>query len=73
MNCLTKTSFSPTYFTRHDNVLCRDVIKDDFGGKLPSGSPFRPDVRARPVYSADAVLPADGFLPSADAVKSVSK
>jgi hypothetical protein len=26
----------------------RDVIKDDFGGKLPSGRPFRPDVRARP-------------------------
>jgi hypothetical protein len=26
----------------------RDVIKDDFGGKLPSGRPFRPDVHARP-------------------------
>jgi hypothetical protein len=26
----------------------RDVIKDDFGGKLPFGLPFRPDVRARP-------------------------
>jgi hypothetical protein len=26
----------------------RDVIKDDFGGKLPSGRPFRPDVRTRP-------------------------
>jgi hypothetical protein len=25
----------------------RDVIKDDFGGKLPSGRLFRPDVRAR--------------------------
>jgi hypothetical protein len=25
-----------------------DVIKDDFGGKLPSGRPIRPDVRARP-------------------------
>jgi hypothetical protein len=25
----------------------RDVIKDDFGGKLPSGCPFRPDVRGR--------------------------
>jgi hypothetical protein len=25
----------------------RDVIKDDFGGKLPSGRPFRPDVRGR--------------------------
>jgi hypothetical protein len=24
----------------------RDVIKDDFGGKLPSGHPFRPDIRA---------------------------
>jgi hypothetical protein len=29
-------------------VQCRDVIKDDFGGKLPSGRPFRPDVHARP-------------------------
>jgi hypothetical protein len=28
--------------------LPRDVIKDDFGGKLPFGRPFRPDVRARP-------------------------
>jgi hypothetical protein len=28
-------------------VSLRDVIKDDFGGKLPSGRPFRPDVRAR--------------------------
>jgi hypothetical protein len=26
----------------------RDVIKDEIGGKLPSGRPFRPDVRARP-------------------------
>jgi hypothetical protein len=26
----------------------RDVIKHDFGGKLPSGRPFRPDIRARP-------------------------
>jgi hypothetical protein len=25
----------------------RDVIKDDFGGKLPSGRPFSPDVRGR--------------------------
>jgi hypothetical protein len=41
----------------------RDVIKNDFGGKLPSGHPFRPDVR---------VYPADGFLPSADAVKTAS-
>jgi hypothetical protein len=29
-------------------VMHRDVIKHDFGGKLPSGRPFRPDVRARP-------------------------
>jgi hypothetical protein len=26
----------------------QDVIKDDFGGKLPSGRPFRPDVRPSP-------------------------
>jgi hypothetical protein len=26
----------------------RDVIKDEIGRKLPSGRPFRPDVRARP-------------------------
>jgi hypothetical protein len=26
----------------------RDVIKDEIGGKLPSGRPFHPDVRARP-------------------------
>jgi hypothetical protein len=25
----------------------RDVIKDKIGGKLPSGRPFRPDVRGR--------------------------
>jgi hypothetical protein len=57
----------------------RHVIKDDFGGKLPSGSPFRLDVAdvvrtsARVhVYPVDAVLPADGFLPSADAVKTAS-
>jgi hypothetical protein len=31
-----------------DLVCTRDVIKDDFEGKLPSGRPFRPDVRARP-------------------------
>jgi hypothetical protein len=30
------------------SVLHRDVIKDDFGGKLPSGRPFHPDVRPRP-------------------------
>jgi hypothetical protein len=29
-------------------VHTRDVIKDEIGGKLPSGRPFRPDVRARP-------------------------
>jgi hypothetical protein len=28
-------------------IVSRDVIKDDFGGKLPSGRPFRPDVRGR--------------------------
>jgi hypothetical protein len=28
-----------------------DVIKNDFGGKLPSGRPFRPDVRPRPRLS----------------------
>jgi hypothetical protein len=26
----------------------RDVIKDEIGGKLPSGRPFCPDVRGRP-------------------------
>jgi hypothetical protein len=26
----------------------RDVIKDDFGGKLPSGRPYRPDVHPCP-------------------------
>jgi hypothetical protein len=26
----------------------RNVIKDDFGGKLPSGRPFRLDIRSRP-------------------------
>jgi hypothetical protein len=26
----------------------RDVINDNFGGKLPSGRPFRPDVRPHP-------------------------
>jgi hypothetical protein len=57
-------------------VQGRDVIKDEIGGKLPSGRPFRPDVvrtsaRVR-VYPADAVLPADRFLPSADAVNTAS-
>jgi hypothetical protein len=28
--------------------VSRDVIKDDFEGKLQSGRPFRPDVRVRP-------------------------
>jgi hypothetical protein len=51
-------------------VRARDVIKDDFGEN------YRPDVirtsaRVR-VYPADAVLPADKFLPSADAVKTAS-
>jgi hypothetical protein len=29
-------------------VRHRDVIKDDFGGKLPTERPFRPDVRPSP-------------------------
>jgi hypothetical protein len=29
----------------------KDVIKYDFGGKLPSGRPFRPDVRPHPHLS----------------------
>jgi hypothetical protein len=33
---------------RGSPVQTRDVIKDDFGGKLPSGRPFRLDVRPRP-------------------------
>jgi hypothetical protein len=48
----------------------RDVIKDDFGGKLPSGRP-QTSASVR-VYPENAVLPADGFLPSADAVKIAS-
>jgi hypothetical protein len=28
-------------------VPAKDVINDDFGGKLPSGRPFRPDVHGR--------------------------
>jgi hypothetical protein len=30
---------------KQGSLRTRDVIKDDFGGKLPSGRPFRPDVR----------------------------
>jgi hypothetical protein len=30
------------------SALGRDVIKDEIGGKLPSGRPFRPDVRGHP-------------------------
>jgi hypothetical protein len=30
------------------SLIARDVIKDEIGGKLPSGRPFRPDVHARP-------------------------
>jgi hypothetical protein len=67
-NILVFLSISVCYL-RFTSVLVRDVIKDEIGGKLPSGRPFRPDVR---VYPADAVLPADGFLPSADAVKTAS-
>jgi hypothetical protein len=36
---------------QHGHLKChwlRNVIKDDFGGKLPSGHPFRPDIRPRP-------------------------
>jgi hypothetical protein len=44
-----------------DRGSFRDVIKDDFGGKLPSGRP-QTSARVR-VYSTDAILPADGFLP----------
>jgi hypothetical protein len=50
----------------------RDVIKDDIGGKLPSGRPFRLDVRARPRLSRGRGFPADGFLPSAEVVKTAS-
>jgi hypothetical protein len=52
------------------NTAHRDVIKDDFGGKLPSGCPWT-SARFR-IYPADAVLPADRFLPTADAVQTVS-
>jgi hypothetical protein len=33
---------------QHQHPHGRDVIKDEIGRKLPSGRPFRPDVRARP-------------------------
>jgi hypothetical protein len=39
---------SDTYVYLRKSHKARDVIKDDFGRKLPSGRPFRPDVRARP-------------------------
>jgi hypothetical protein len=43
-----------------------DVIKDDFGGKLPSGRRTSADVVQTSahvrVYPADAVLSADRFL-----------
>jgi hypothetical protein len=29
-------------YTTYGGICYRDVIKDDFGGKLPSGRPFRP-------------------------------
>jgi hypothetical protein len=38
----------PVKFLALGGVQCRDVIKDEIGGKLPSERPFRPDVRARP-------------------------
>jgi hypothetical protein len=47
-----------------DVIICkavRDVIEDDFGGKIT----VRMSARIR-------VYPADGFLPSADAVKTAS-
>jgi hypothetical protein len=42
----------------------RDVIKDDFGEKLPPGRPFRPDVRGRrPDVRARPRLPRGrGFI-----------
>jgi hypothetical protein len=50
----------------------RDVIKDDFEGKLPSGRPFvRTSAHVR-LYPAAAILPAYGFLQSADTVKTAS-
>jgi hypothetical protein len=42
-------------------VNARDVIKDDFGGKSPSGRPFRPDVHGRP--HASAFTPRKRFYP----------
>jgi hypothetical protein len=50
----------------------RDVIKDDFGGKLPSGRPFRPDVRPRPRSPRGRDFTRRRVLPSADAVKTAS-
>jgi hypothetical protein len=35
------------YYDSSSSLVAKDVIKDDFGGKLPSGRPFRPDVRGR--------------------------
>jgi hypothetical protein len=43
-----------------EGAWIRDVIKDDFGGKLPSGRPFRPDVRARPRLSRGRVFTVRG-------------
>jgi hypothetical protein len=52
----------------------KDVIKDDFGGKLPSGrsrtSSGRPPASA--YTPRTRFLSADGFLPSADSVKTAS-
>jgi hypothetical protein len=33
------------FLSRRSVPRVKDVIKDDYGGKLPSGHPFRPDVR----------------------------
>jgi hypothetical protein len=58
---------SPIYDTKR-TVLARDVIKDDFGGKLPSGRPFRPDVRGRrPDVRARPRLPRERGFTRADA------
>jgi hypothetical protein len=53
-------------------MASKDVITDVFGGKCPSGRPFRPDVRGRrPDVRPRPQLHADAGLP-ADAVKTAS-
>jgi hypothetical protein len=39
-----------------NSARIRNVIKDDFGGKLPSGRPFHPDVRWNPRLSRGPVF-----------------